>query len=61
MASLVSGARRQFLVYPNYDALLDYNCAHSYAVSVALLGDAIASGSAVQAKANSRKSAARRR
>jgi len=42
-ASLVSGAKRQFLVYANYDALLDYNCAHSYAVSVALLGDAIAS------------------
>jgi membrane-bound lytic murein transglycosylase B len=43
-ASLVSGTKRQFLVYANYDALLEYNCAHSYAVSVALLGDAIASG-----------------
>ena len=42
-ASLVSGSTRHFLVYPNYDALLDYNCAHSYAISVALLGDAIAS------------------
>jgi membrane-bound lytic murein transglycosylase B len=41
-ASLVSGAKRQFLVYGNYDALLEYNCAHSYAISVALLGDAIA-------------------
>jgi membrane-bound lytic murein transglycosylase B len=41
--SLVSGARRHFLVTNNYDALLDYNCAHSYALSVALLGDAIAS------------------
>jgi membrane-bound lytic murein transglycosylase B len=40
-ASLVSGAKRQFLVYGNYDALLEYNCAHSYAISVALLGDAI--------------------
>jgi membrane-bound lytic murein transglycosylase B len=45
-ASLVSGSARHFLAYGNYDALLDYNCAHSYAVSVALLGDAIASGSA---------------
>jgi membrane-bound lytic murein transglycosylase B len=42
-ASLVSGDSRHFLVYSNYDALLEYNCAHSYAVSVALLGDAIAS------------------
>ena len=42
-ASLVSGSTRHFLVYSNYDALLDYNCAHSYAISVALLGDAIAS------------------
>ena len=59
-ASLVSGATRHFLVYRNYDVLLDYNCAHSYAVSVALLGDAIASGGPVQAKTKSRKSAARR-
>jgi membrane-bound lytic murein transglycosylase B len=42
-ASLVSGSARHFLVSANYDALLDYNCAHSYAISVALLGDAIAS------------------
>jgi len=42
-ASLVSGAARHFLVSTNYDALLDYNCAHSYAISVALLGDAIGS------------------
>lgn len=38
-ASLVSGASRHFLVHSNYDALLEYNCAHSYAVSVALLAD----------------------
>jgi membrane-bound lytic murein transglycosylase B len=42
-ASLVSGATRHFLVYSNYDALLDYNCAHSYAISVGLLGNAIVS------------------
>lgn len=42
-ASLVSGSTRHFLVSSNYDVLLDYNCAHSYAISVALLGDAIAS------------------
>ena len=40
-ASLVSGSSRHFLVYHNYDALLDYNCAHSYALSVGLLADRI--------------------
>lgn len=38
-ASLVSGSRRHFLVYDNYDALLSYNCAHAYALSVALLAE----------------------
>jgi membrane-bound lytic murein transglycosylase B len=45
-AGMVSGARRHFLVYGNYDALLQYNCAHSYALSVALLGDRIESATA---------------
>ena len=40
-ASLTSGTRRHFLVYENYDALLSYNCAHAYALSVALLSDRI--------------------
>jgi membrane-bound lytic murein transglycosylase B len=40
-AGLVDVGERQFLVYPNYDAILGYNCAHYYALSVALLGDAI--------------------
>jgi membrane-bound lytic murein transglycosylase B len=46
-AAIVSGATRRFLVYANYDALLEYNCAHAYAVSVGLLADRIGSGSAV--------------
>jgi membrane-bound lytic murein transglycosylase B len=41
--ALVSGTTRHFLVYANYDALLEYNCAHSYALSVALLGDRLMS------------------
>lgn len=41
-ASLVAGTTRFFLAYPNYDALLEYNCAHAYALGVALLGDQIA-------------------
>ena len=40
--SLVSGTTRHFLVYSNYDTLLEYNCSHSYAISVALLADAVA-------------------
>lgn len=38
-ARLVLAGTRQFLVYENYDALLRYNCAHHYALSVALLAD----------------------
>jgi membrane-bound lytic murein transglycosylase B len=41
-AALVSGGSRDFLVYANYDALLAYNCAHSYALSVGLLADRLA-------------------
>lgn len=41
-ASLVRGDKRFFLVYPNYEALLGYNCANSYAVSIGLLSDRIA-------------------
>ncbi|OFW29359.1 MAG: hypothetical protein A3H97_15150 [Acidobacteria bacterium RIFCSPLOWO2_02_FULL_65_29] len=43
-ASLVSGSSRHFLVYDNYEALLSYNCAHSYALGVALLSDRVAAG-----------------
>jgi membrane-bound lytic murein transglycosylase B len=38
-ASLVVAGTRHFLVYSNYEALLGYNCAHSYALSVALLAE----------------------
>jgi membrane-bound lytic murein transglycosylase B len=55
-AALVSGSSRRFLVYSNYDALLQYNCAHAYALSVALLGDRIASTAAAPAaKPSSRR------
>ncbi|PYR88256.1 MAG: lytic murein transglycosylase [Acidobacteria bacterium] len=36
-ASLVAAGPRRFLVYPNYQALLAYNCVHAYGLSVALL------------------------
>ena len=38
-ASLVSGVKRHFLVYPNYQAILEYNCVNAYGLSVGLLGD----------------------
>src|SRR5688500_17682430 len=39
-ASLVTtGDARTFLVYRNYEAILGYNCAHYYALSVAMLAD----------------------
>ena len=40
-AGLVDVGERKFLVYPNYDAILGYNCAHYYALTVGLLGDAL--------------------
>ena len=41
-ASLVSGSSRYFLANQNYDALLAYNCAHAYALSVVVLGERVA-------------------
>jgi membrane-bound lytic murein transglycosylase B len=38
-AGLVEVDRRRFLVHRNYMALLRYNCAHHYALTVALLAD----------------------
>jgi len=38
-ASLVDVDGRSFLVYPNYETILDYNCAHLYALSVGMLAN----------------------
>jgi membrane-bound lytic murein transglycosylase B len=38
-ASFVDVGGRSFLVYPNYETILDYNCAHLYALSVTMLAD----------------------
>lgn len=42
-ASLIHTGKRAYLVYGNYESLLGYNCAHSYALAVALLSDRIGS------------------
>jgi membrane-bound lytic murein transglycosylase B len=39
IGSLVTAGPRSFLVYGNYEALLAYNCAHAYALSVGVLAD----------------------
>jgi membrane-bound lytic murein transglycosylase B len=36
---VTTGDDRTFLVYRNYEAILGYNCAHYYALSVAMLAD----------------------
>lgn len=41
-ASLVRAGTRSFLVFDNYAVLLQYNCAHAYALAVGLLADQIA-------------------
>lgn len=38
-ASLLRADGEAFLVYSNYETLLSYNCAHTYALSVAMLSD----------------------
>jgi len=40
--ALVRTGARRFLVGENYDAILHYNCAHHYALTVAILADRIA-------------------
>lgn len=40
-ASLLNAGSKTYLVYNNYDTLLGYNCAHAYALAVALLSDRI--------------------
>ena len=52
-ASLLVTGTRGFLLYPNYGALLQYNCAHAYALSVGLLSDRVgrkSAGTATTAK-----------
>jgi len=40
-ASLMKVGRHHYLVYPNYEAVLGYNCAHAYALTVTQLADRI--------------------
>jgi membrane-bound lytic murein transglycosylase B len=60
-ASLVSGVKRHFLVYPNYQAILEYNCVNAYGLSVGLLADASGGKAAPAAKASSTKTAKKKK
>lgn len=61
-ASLVSGVKRHFLVYPNYQAILGYNCVNAYGLSVGILGDrAMADPPKVAAKPAPKKPTRKRR
>jgi peptidoglycan lytic transglycosylase B len=50
-SAMVAGRTRYFLVFGNYDAILEYNCAHAYALSVGLLADRVSGASAAPAVA----------
>jgi membrane-bound lytic murein transglycosylase B len=61
-ASLVSGHKRHFLVYRNYQAILEYNCVNAYALSVGLLSDAANGNAPSRAPAtNSKKTPAKKK
>jgi membrane-bound lytic murein transglycosylase B len=62
-AALLDAAPRAFLLYPNYAALLDYNCAHAYALAVGLLADRLESppGKDERPPARKKRASARRR
>jgi membrane-bound lytic murein transglycosylase B len=53
-ASLVAGVKRYFLIYPNYQAILSYNCVNAYGLSVGLLSDLSSGKPAKGAKAAKR-------
>jgi membrane-bound lytic murein transglycosylase B len=58
-AALVSGTKQHYLVFSSYDALLDYNCSHSYAITVGLLADRMGTAPAAATPA-AKKSATRK-
>ena len=59
--ALVTGESRAFLVFRNYDTLLEYNCAHSYAIGVGLLANSVLTGQVPVARAVAKKPARSRK
>jgi membrane-bound lytic murein transglycosylase B len=60
-AALVTSQTRSFLVFRNYDALLEYNCAHSYAIGVSLLANRLASPAPAPAPRRAKRKRTHRR
>jgi membrane-bound lytic murein transglycosylase B len=60
-AALVSGTKQHYLVFSSYDALLDYNCSHSYAITVGLLADRIGAAPAAAPPAKPKPGPPKRR
>ena len=58
-AALVSGTKQHYLVFPSYDAILDYNCSHSYAITVGLLADRLAARTSAPAPAKKKNAASK--
>ncbi len=54
-ASLVTGVKRHFLVYPNYQAILGYNCVNAYGLSVGLLADKASAANSKKSKVAHRR------
>src|SRR2546428_14021032 len=59
-AALVSGTKQHYLVFPSYDAILDYNCSHSYAITVGLLADRLAAAAPTKSASPKKASQPRR-
>jgi membrane-bound lytic murein transglycosylase B len=59
-AALVAGQTRAFLVNHNYDAVLEYNCSHAYAIGVSLLSDRIAGSEPLPRPAKAHKPSKRK-
>jgi len=60
-ASLVLGVKRHFLVYPNYQAILEYNCVNAYGLSVGVLADRSTKGPTPASAHPAKKPAKKRR
>jgi membrane-bound lytic murein transglycosylase B len=58
--ALVSGTKQHYLVFPSYDAILDYNCSHSYAITVGLLADRLAAAAPTKHSSPKKSSSPRR-
>ena len=60
-AALVSGTKQHYLVFSSYDAILDYNCSHSYAITVGVLADRLGTAATSQTSLTAKKKSSSRK